>query len=50
MARINVKYWIGFVLYTIGSFWLSKIDIKLFYSISIITIGILFLINGEKHC
>jgi hypothetical protein len=52
-TRIKVKYGIGFVLYTIGLFWLSTINIKLFFSVGILTIGMLFLVEAyqmeKKH-
>lgn len=47
-TKIKVKYGIGFVLYTFGLFWLSTINPKIFFSVGILTIGMLFLVEAYQ--
>jgi hypothetical protein len=45
---IKVKYAIGFVLYTLGLFWLSTINLKIFFSVGMLSIGMLFLVEAYR--
>lgn len=47
-TKIKVKYGIGFVLYLIGLLWLSKINSKIFFSIGILSIGMMFLVEAYQ--
>jgi hypothetical protein len=50
---IKVKYAIGFVLHTLGLFLLSTINLKIFFSVAMLSVGILLLVEAyhteEKH-